>query len=995
MSDNKNLNPEQDLFEYIIEDESPAEEVSKKDKKKKEKKEKRGLFGRKKKKASDFNESEDMYYGLQLKPLDELRKGYDPTGEIPVIEDTYAHLFDDSINALDEEVERNFARIQSERRRRVAEAVETAGVDLDAMADELGIVAPPPVTSFSADPYTKQHGISTEGHGDLQNAMMETAKSNDMEIKLNVLNDTIEIQKNLHVPSVDDETVSRILESVESTREEAAMDAAETDNIISFPSFTEEFTAADEEETEEISEVPETTETADAVEPAETEEAPAEEAPAVQESAEAATIAFAPVNEETLPEEAEEVVEEKAEITEDISSNSEPAAPVTETHPTAENFKLELQLDDERKSPNSFQEFPVIENYDQYRAETLPVHHINMDVVQSAVLTEAELYNEEGIKFEKKHGAVFKKFKEEEETDLNETRESIDDFTSMADAKSVVSDLKSTMGRLSLRTLITGISTLVLFITGLICENSGEVNTAFVYVIISAIFTALVTAFVWKNILGGIKSIIRFRADSDSAAAVAMVAVIIQTIVAFFNTEALAEGSIHLYGAVVAGIFFMNTIGKLYLVRRIYSNFRFVASAEQKYSVSTYDEYNTSLKLAGDAVSGSPKLAYQKKAGFLKRFLQLSYRPDPAEVASRNIAPLTLVASLLLCFVVLLTTKNVPVALSVFAAACCVSTVVTNMTGVNVPVSELCRKARRAGGMVVGYDGIAAMSEVNGLMMDETDLFPSGTVVLEGVKTFGSEELESTVLSASALINEVGGVLSDLFAQVVTDSGKELPKVSKFSFEEGNGVSGIVEGRTVLVGNRDILINHSITPPEREEVVKYLAGGKKALFIAIDGNLEAMMVVGYKADKRRRIELGRMEQNGVSLILRAVDANITPKFISRLFDISESNVNVISGKNGETYAELVKDEVPRADALVATKGRVESLMSIISACIQEKRIIDLIVAAQVIAVVLGFVLVAFLGCISGVDQLAPGAVMFYELFWIVAIGLIPRLKGKK
>lgn len=976
MNDNKNKGLEEEFFDYIIEEDVPE---TKKEKKKKEKKEKRGLFGRKKK-QKEFDESEDMYYGLQLKPLDELRKGYDPTGEIPVVEDTYAHLFDDSINSLDEEVERNFARIRNERRRRVAEAVETAGVDLDEMADELGIVAPPPVTSFAADPYTKQHGISTEGHGELQNAMMETAKSRDMEIKLNVMNDTIELQKNLHMPAVDDETVNRILESVEMGREEAAMEAAETDNVIAFPSFTDAFTAEEEETTEDVPEeaAEELLEEAPAEEAeAETAEEPAEEAVKAEEI----TLKLSDIPEEPV-----------MEVTEDISSD-EHQAPVSETHPTAENFKLELDLDDDRQSPNTFAEFPTIENHDQYRAETLPVHHINIDVVQSAVLSEAELYSEESIKFEKKPGAV-KTVIAGEELDPAETRESIDDFTSMADAKSVVADLKSTMSKLSLRTLITGISTLVLFITGLICENSGEVNTAFAYVIISAIFTGLVTCFVWKNIIGGIKSIIRFRADSDSAAAVAMVAVIIQTIVAFFNTEALAQGSIHLYGAVTAGIFFMNTVGKLYLVRRIYSNFRFVASAEQKYTVDIFDEYNTSLKLSGEAISGSPVLAYQKKAGFLKRFLQLSYRPDPAEVASRNIAPLTLVASLLLCIVVLLTTKNVPVALSVFAAACCISTVVTNMTGANAPVSNLCRKARRAGAMVVGYDGINAMSQVNGLMMDETDLFPSGTVVLEGVKTFGAEDLESTVLSASALIGEVGGVLADLFSQVVTDSGKELPAVSKFNFEEGNGVSGIVDGKTVLVGNRDILINHSITPPEREDVVKYLAGGKKALFIAVDGKLEAMMVVGYKADKRRRTELAKMERNGVSLILRAADANITPKFISRLFDISESNINVISGKNGETYAELVKDEVPRADALVATKGRVESLMSVISSCIQEKKIIDLVVAAQVISVVLGFILVAFLGCISGVEQLAPGAIIFYEVFWIVVIGLIPRLKGK-
>lgn len=959
MSENKNLGPEEEFFDYIIEEEAPAKE------KKKEKKEKRGLFGRKKaKKTADFDESEDMYYGLQLKPLDELRKGYDPTGEIPVIEDTYAHLFDDSINSLDEEVERNFARIQSERRRRVAEAVETAGVDLDEMADELGIVAPPPVTSFSADPYTKQHGISTEGHGDLQNAMMETAKSRDMEIKLNVLNDTIEIQKNLHVPSVDDETVNRILESVESVK---APD--ESANIIDFIAFNGALSSEEEPEAEPEAELP-----------AEAEEVVPEEKPAVDEATKKINI-----EPEDIPQEQETAVLEE-------EKPAEVREPVSETHPTAENFRLELDLGDERKSPNSFTEFPTIENHDQYRAETLPVHHINIDVVQSAVLTEAELYNEEGIKFEKKPGAVFKNF--EEESDELNSRESIDDFTSMADAKSVVADLKSTMSKLSVRCLITAISTLVLFITGLVCENSGEVNTAFVYLVITAIFTALVTAFVWKNIIGGIKSIIRFRADSDSAAAVAMVAVMVQTIVAFFNTEALAAGTIHLYGAVTAGIFFMNTVGKLYLVRRIYSNFRFVASAEQKYTVSAFEDYNTSLKLSGNAVSGSPKLVYQKKAGFLKRFLQLSYRPDPSEAVSRNLAPLTLVASLVLCIIVLLTTKNVPVALSVFAASCCICTVITNMTAVNAPVANLCRKARRAGAMVVGYDGIAAMGDVNGIMMDETDLFPSGTVVLEGVKTFGSQDPESAVLCASALIGEVGGVLADLFEQVLTDSGKELPAVSSFTVEEGNGISGTVDGKKVLVGNRDILINHSITPPERDEVVKYLAGGRKALFIAVDGELQAMMVVGYKADKRRRTELAKLQRNGVALILRATDANLTAKFISRLFDISESGINVISGKNGETYAELVKEEVPRADALVATKGRVESLMSLLSSCIQEKKIIDLVVAAQVIAVVLGFILVAFLGCISGVDQLAPGAVMFYQLFWVLVVGLIPKLKDK-
>ena len=109
--------------------------------------------------------------------------------------DTFAKLFDDTIPSLDEEVEKNFTRIQQERRRRVAEAVETAGINVDDVADELGIVAPMPVTSFAADPYARQHGIGVndgeEQEDNFQKAMYETAKSQTMEIKLNVLNDTV------------------------------------------------------------------------------------------------------------------------------------------------------------------------------------------------------------------------------------------------------------------------------------------------------------------------------------------------------------------------------------------------------------------------------------------------------------------------------------------------------------------------------------------------------------------------------------------------------------------------------------------------------------------------------------------------------------------------------------------------------------------------------------------------------------------------------------
>ena len=84
-----------------------------------------------------------------------------------------------------------------------------------------------------------------------------------------------------------------------------------------------------------------------------------------------------------------------------------------------------------------------------------------------------------------------------------------------------------------------------------------------------------------------------------------------------------------MYAVVLSAILFVNAAGKLTMIRRIHSNFRFVTSREQKYSVRLYDDHNTALKMAKDCVAETPVIAYQCKTGFLKRFLELSYTPTP------------------------------------------------------------------------------------------------------------------------------------------------------------------------------------------------------------------------------------------------------------------------------------------------------------------------------------------------------------------------------
>lgn len=50
-----------------------------------------------------------MYYGIQLKPIDEYTRGFDATGEISTQDEGYRKLFDENTAELDDEVQRTLS----------------------------------------------------------------------------------------------------------------------------------------------------------------------------------------------------------------------------------------------------------------------------------------------------------------------------------------------------------------------------------------------------------------------------------------------------------------------------------------------------------------------------------------------------------------------------------------------------------------------------------------------------------------------------------------------------------------------------------------------------------------------------------------------------------------------------------------------------------------------------------------------------------------------
>ena len=944
------------------EQEPPEPEEGEKSKKKKKKR--WGLFNWRKK-VPDFDENEDdMYYGIQLKPLDEYRIDGDAP---PLGEEGYQALFDDS-KAIDDQVEENFQLLQKERRRRVAEAVQSAGLDEQQVAEEFGVAAPMPVSSFAADPYARQHGLEVEGGqaaDELQQAMLQTS-SETMEIKLNVLNSTIELQKVRDGQPVSEETVDRILASVPPepqppVYQETPPPAGEPDQG---PVYVEAPQAG----------LPQ---------PPVYQEAP----PPAGEPGQAPVYVEAPQADQPQP------AQEKTVVIPVVERDSRPEAP--KPLPKA-------------PPPRPVQEVPYVESIFQYRSRNLPTHIINADVLQTALLAESEALErmkeaEELKKAPRKRPAPPRPKKPEEPQPAplspEERQEALEDYTGPDDARSVSNELRGEMREISMRMMICGVCTVLLALVSLVCRSrfsieNGSGSWPLAYVILNLVFLTVSIGISYKTVLSGLKALFTAKANADSPVAAAALAAVVQTLCAVFFQNELVAGGLHLYAAVVSALLLANAAGKLTMMRRIHSNFRFVTSREQKYAVRVFDDYNTSLKMTKDCVAEKPLIAFQSKAGFLRRFLELSYEPDPSESSSQMLAPLGLVSSLALCVACLLITRSVPAAISAFAAASCACVAAGNMLTINLPVSRMCKTARRAGGMAVGYEAVERFGDVNAVISDAGELFPTGTVVLGGIKTFGSKSVaEQAIMAASALMREVGGPLSGVFQQVISENEEGLPEVEKLTYESGGGVVGRVDGRTIYIGVRGLLINHRLEVPTREEETQYASGNRNIIYIAVDAAVVAMLVLNYTADRRKKNELQRLEDSGISVLVRSTDPNVTAGMLSRLFGVDPASVGILDAQLGDTAQRLMEDIQPRGDAAAATKGRMESMMSLVSACVELKRMSGVLVTFQTAAVILTFVLVAFLSCFGHIKQLSALLLFLVHLAWVGLLTLIPRFRN--
>ena len=228
--------------------------------------------------------------------------------------------------------------------------------------------------------------------------------------------------------------------------------------------------------------------------------------------------------------------------------------------------------------------------------------------------------------------------------------------------------------------------------------------------------------------------------------------------------------------------------------------------------------------------------------------------------------------------------------------------------GLATPMSIISGVGRAAefGVLVRDADALQRASTLDTLVFDKTGTLTEGKPQVVAVKTAGGIKEAQALRLAAAL--EQGS--SHPLARAILDKAQEhtLPQVNGFRTLRGLGVSGEVEGHTLLLGNLALLKENGIAAGELEsEIGAQASQGATPVLLAVDGKAAALFAIRDPLRADSVAALLRLHQAGYRLIMLTGDNEITAKAIAREAGIDDVIAGVLPDGKADAIQKLQRE----------------------------------------------------------------------------------------
>jgi Cu+-exporting ATPase len=227
--------------------------------------------------------------------------------------------------------------------------------------------------------------------------------------------------------------------------------------------------------------------------------------------------------------------------------------------------------------------------------------------------------------------------------------------------------------------------------------------------------------------------------------------------------------------------------------------------------------------------------------------------------------------------------------------------------GLATPMSIMVGTGRgaTAGVLVRNAEALELLQRIDTIVMDKTGTLTEGKPKLTRILALNGYS-EDEVLRAAASLEQAS---EHPLASAITASARrrnlDLPKVTQFQSMTGQGVKGLADGRSVLVGNASLFGSAGIS-------IDSLSGraegfgkeGDALVFVAIEGALAGLLVISDPIKPSSAEAVRSLHAAGVRITMLTGDSRSTALAVARRLEIDEVEAEVLPGEKAAIVKKL-------------------------------------------------------------------------------------------
>jgi P-type Cu+ transporter len=211
-------------------------------------------------------------------------------------------------------------------------------------------------------------------------------------------------------------------------------------------------------------------------------------------------------------------------------------------------------------------------------------------------------------------------------------------------------------------------------------------------------------------------------------------------------------------------------------------------------------------------------------------------------------------------------------------------------------------RSARLGAIIKGGLFLEILGKVDTIVLDKTGTLTFGRPEMQQVIPVQGESIESVIDAAASAEFRSEHPLGKAVVAYAMSRSRSISEPERFEYAPGRGITAMVGGETILVGNKSLMSDRAIAVPAR---LAAELDATSEVYVARGGHLLGAVIVADTVRPEARRAIQALKQMGMRIVLLTGDTRLVAETVAQGLGINEVQADLLPEDKLDYVSKLV------------------------------------------------------------------------------------------